>query len=377
MRNPFITNGYAGPEYFCDRLVETQNITEALVNENNLALISPRRLGKTELIHHVFAQRDIKESFHTFMVDIYSTNNLRDFVNVFGKAVLDELRPKGRTVWEGFLTFVTSLRSEISFDINGNPSWSVGLGRIANPSVTLDEIFGYLNHADKPCLIAIDEFQQITRYPDADSIEATLRTYIQRCTNAHFIFSGSHRHLMDGMFTSPSRPFYQAVTIMNLAPLPLDRYTAFVQEKFKEAGKDIDTEVVSILYSRFDAVTSYMHRILNVLFSRTEKGDVCKTEMVDDAIDYILRLSSDTYESLLYQMPDKQRQLFLAIAHEGKASGVMSSAFIKKHDLPSASSVSSALKGLLEKDFITHDRGVYAAYDQFFVLWLKYKGLIA
>lgn len=249
MRNPFITNGYAGPEYFCDRLVETQNITEALVNENNLALISPRRLGKTELIHHVFAQHDIKDNYHTFMVEIYSTNNLRDFVNVFGRAVLDELRPKGRTVWEGFLTFVSSLRSEISFDINGTPSWSVGLGRIANPSVTLDEIFAYLNHADKPCLVAIDEFQQITRYPDADSIEATLRTYIQRCTNAHFIFSGSHRHLMDGMFTSPSRPFYQAVTLMNLAPLPLDKYTAFVQEKFKEAGKNIDTEVVSILYS--------------------------------------------------------------------------------------------------------------------------------
>lgn len=115
---------------------------------------------------------------------------------------------------------------------------------------------------------------------------------------------------MDGMYTSLSRPFYQAETLMNLAPLPQDKYTAFVQEKLKEAGKHIDTEVVSILHSRFDAVTSYMHRILNVLFSRTEKGDVCKTEMVDDAIDYKLRLSSDTYESLLYQMLNKQRQLF-------------------------------------------------------------------
>ena len=56
MKNPFVTNGYAGPEYFCDRVEETQHITEMLTNENNMALVSPRRIGKTELIHHCFAQ---------------------------------------------------------------------------------------------------------------------------------------------------------------------------------------------------------------------------------------------------------------------------------------------------------------------------------
>ncbi len=50
MENPFVTNGYAGPEYFCDRVEETQHITEMLTNANNMALISPRRFGKTELI---------------------------------------------------------------------------------------------------------------------------------------------------------------------------------------------------------------------------------------------------------------------------------------------------------------------------------------
>lgn len=46
MKNPFVTNGYAGPEYFCDRVEETQHITEMLTNENNMALVSPRRIGK-------------------------------------------------------------------------------------------------------------------------------------------------------------------------------------------------------------------------------------------------------------------------------------------------------------------------------------------
>ena len=46
MKNPFVTNGYAGPEYFCDRMEETLHITEMLTNENNMALISPSTYRK-------------------------------------------------------------------------------------------------------------------------------------------------------------------------------------------------------------------------------------------------------------------------------------------------------------------------------------------
>lgn len=375
MKNPFVTNGYAGAEYFCDRVQETEILRELLLNENNIALISPRRIGKTDLIWHVFDNPEIQKNYHCFVVDIYATKNLSDFVNMLGKSLVDELRPKGRKAWEKFVTMVASLRSEITFDINGMPVWGVGIGSINNPTVTLDEIFTYLEKADKPCLVAIDEFQQITRYGD-ETIEATIRTYVQRCTNAHFIFSGSQRHMMNGMFTSPSRPFYQSVTIMNLQPLDLNVYTDFCVGKFEEAGKHLDAAVVALLYERFEAVTSYMHRVMNVLFSRTDKGTSCDVSMVDEAVEFIIRLSSDTYESLFYQMPEKQRSLFLAIAIEGKAKEVTSGAFVKRNKLNSASSVSSALKGLLDKDFITEDKNVYSVYDQFFALWLKFKGLI-
>ena len=375
MKNPFVTNGYAGAEYFCDRAQETDVLRELLLNENNIALISPRRIGKTDLIWHVFDDPEIQRDYHCFVVDIYATKNLGDFVNMLGKALVDELRPKGRKAWEKFLNMVTSLRSEISFDMSGMPVWGMGLGSINNPTVTLDEIFTYLEKADKPCLVAIDEFQQITRYED-ETIEATIRTYVQRCTNAHFIFSGSHRHMMNGMFTSPSRPFYQSVTIINLQPLDLEVYTDFCVRKFEEAGKHLDRAVVSLLYERFEAVTSYMHRVMNVLFSRTDRGASCDVSMVDEAIEFIIRLSSDTYESLFYQMPEKQRLLFLAIAREGKAKEITSGLFIKRNKLNSASSVNSALKGLLDKDFITEDKNVYWVYDQFFPLWLKFKGLI-
>lgn len=99
-------------------------------------------------------------------MDIYATSSLCDFVNVLGKDIIENLRPKGRFVWEKFLGILSSLKSEISFDINGMPMWSVGIDDIKNPLTTLDEIFTYLSSADKHCFVTIDEFQQITRYQD-------------------------------------------------------------------------------------------------------------------------------------------------------------------------------------------------------------------
>lgn len=371
IRNPFVTNGYAGAEYFCDRVEETKFLVRMLTNENNIALISPRRLGKTDLIRHCFEQPEIKEHYHTFIIDIYATKNLEDFVNVLGKAILDNLRSKGRKAWELFLNVVLSLRSEISFDINGTPVWGVGLGNIQNPSVALDEIFRYLSQADRHCLVAIDEFQQITHYDGGDNIEAALRTYIQRCPNANFIFSGSQRHLMGEMFTSPARPFYQSVTVFNLKPIPLDKYREFAIGKFEQAGKHLADGVVDSLYERFDSITSYMQKIMNYLYQITQKGETCTLPMIDEAINYILDISSDTYEGMLYQMPEKQRNVFLAIGRDREVKGISGGNFAKRHHLPSPSAVVSAVKGLLEKDFITQDKNVYKIYDQFFQLWLE------
>lgn len=371
IRNPFVTNGYAGAEYFCDRVEETKFLVRMLTNENNIALISPRRLGKTDLIRHCFEQPEIKEHYHTFIIDIYATKNLEDFVNVLGKAILDNLRSKGRKALELFLNVVVSLRSEISFDINGTPVWGVGLGNIQNPSVALDEIFRYLSQADRHCLMAIDEFQQITHYDGGDNIEAALRTYIQRCPNANFIFSGSQRHLMGEMFTSPARPFYQSVTVFNLKPIPLDKYREFAVGKFEQAGKHLADGVVDSLYERFDSITSYMQKIMNYLYQITQKGETCTLPMIDEAINYILDISSDTYEGMLYQMPEKQRNVFLAIGRDREVKGISGGNFAKRHHLPSPSAVVSAVKGLLEKDFITQDKNVYKIYDQFFQLWLE------
>lgn len=367
--NPFITSGYVSPTYFCDRVAETNVLLRYLTNNNHVALISPRRLGKTGLIAHCFHQNNVQQEYYTFLIDIYATKNLQELVFELGKSILNGLRPFGRKAWDAFLNSVSSLRSSISFDYTGNPSWNLEMGDIKAPVVTLDEVFQYIEHADKPCLIAIDEFQVIAKYPEKN-VEALLRTQIQHCNNATFIFSGSQRHMMGEIFTSPSRPFYQSTAIMNLKPIQEEVYCEFAQHHFSNNGKHIETDAVHNVYQRFEGITWYIQFVLNSLYSLTQDRETCTIDKVEIAIDNILAQLSFTYSSLLFQLPAKQKEVLMAICKEGKAKEITSSRFLNTHKL-TASSVQGAIKGLLDKDFVTYELGIYSVYDKFFEEWLR------
>ena len=366
--NPFITSGYLSPHYFCDRVEETKQLTTLVTNGNNVALISPRRLGKTGLIHHTFQQEAFSDHYYTFIVDIYATKTLQELVYELGKTVLGTLKSRGRKTWEMFLNALGSLRSSISFDINGNPEWGLGIGDIKVPESTLDEIFSYLEQADRPCVVAIDEFQVIADYPEKN-VEAVLRTRIQRCNNARFIFAGSQRHMMSELFLSPSRPFYQSTSLMSITPIAMEHYVMFARELFSEYGKAITPEAVARAYSRYEGVTWYVQSILNALFALTPTGHTCTEEMIEPAIKQVIDQQSFAYKALLFQLPPKQKEVLMAIAREGRATNLTARPFLQRHHL-TASMVQAAVKGLLEKDFITLDLGTYMLYDQFFAQWL-------
>ena len=369
LKNPFVTTAYIAPKYFCDRERESQQLAREITGGNNVALISARRMGKTGLIQHCFQQKELKNHYYTFFVDIYATKSYREFVFSLSKVIVEGLKPYGRKSLEGFWNIVKSLQANLSFDVTGNPVLSLGLGDIQTPDITLDELFNYLESANKPCLVAIDEFQQIAGYAETN-IEAILRTYIQRCKNARFIFAGSQRHTMGNLFLSPARPFYQSVSMMYLDCIPLPEYIQFSQKHFADYQKKITSDTIDCIYQQFDGITWYMQKMLNVLFDMTSQNQTCNQEMLAEAEKNIIESYQYTYSEILFRMPEKQKELLIAIAKEVEAKSVTSGMFIKKYKLHSASSVQAGLKGLLEKDFITQEQGVYKIYDRFFGKWL-------
>ena len=99
VNNPFIVGKYLSDRYFCDRSEETEFLRKQIVNGRDVALISPRRIGKSGLIRHFFNQEDVKSRYYVFFVDIYATNSLAEFVYTLGKEIYTQLKPLS-TVWK-------------------------------------------------------------------------------------------------------------------------------------------------------------------------------------------------------------------------------------------------------------------------------------
>ena len=201
IQNPFIVSGYVSPEYFCDREKETEKIISAISSGRNLTLFSIRRIGKTGLIEHVFHYLKNEKKFKLFYIDILPTQNVQDLINIFANNIVGKFESKPEIFLKRIGDIFSSVRPIITFDaITGTPNVSFDTGNEKEKTKTIEQIFSYLSIQKKNIVIAIDEFQQITNYPEKN-IEAILRTNIQRLRNVNFIFSGSHQHLLTSMFS--------------------------------------------------------------------------------------------------------------------------------------------------------------------------------
>ena len=368
--NPFIVSGKIPEAYFCDRVEESVQLEKSLTNQLNVVLTSSRRMGKTSLVDFVFNKPAISDEYITIFVDILQTTTFREFIFTLGTAVFDAVASRSEKWRKQFVTFMKSLSGSFGYDpIQNTPTFDVRLGDIQLPEYTLREIFQYLESVDKRCLVVIDEFQQITRYPEKN-VEEILRTHIQKLSNANFVFSGSRRRLMEEMFFSAKRPFYQSAKPLRLEAINQDVYFDFALTHFQQAGKNISKEAFTYVYETFWGVTLYVQRLMKDAYIETLPGTTCDVDMVKRLTeDYIRENDSHLREQLSF-ITEAQKELLYAIHAEGQVQSITSSAFNSKHRLRSPSSTQSAALKLLEYDLITRKEKTYSLSDPLMDLWL-------
>ena len=370
IKNPFLIAGYSSPECFCDREKETQKVISALENNRNISLISPRRFGKTGLIHHVFYHlKEERNDIFCFYFDIFSTQNLYEFVQLFGKTILGKLDNYSEKTLKRISEFFKSFRPAFSYDsLTGMPIVTFDI-RPEQTQSGLQEIFEYLKQAGKHCYIAIDEFQQIAEYPEK-GVEALLRSYVQFAENVNFIFAGSKKHLMDAMFSAVNRPFYQSTQKIGLQEIPLETYSIFAENIFEKNKKTLKPELFEKIYNLVSGHTWYIQFILNQLFALPQKeySELDLNRIIFD----VLQEENATYKTYCEMLTKGQLRLLAAIAKEKKIAAVLQSGFLQKYKLSASSSVKLAIKSLSDKTLILKDdNGNYFVYDRFFALWLE------
>ena len=367
-KNPFVSQGYISPKYFCDRQEETDLMLNHFENGRNITLVSPRRIGKTGLIKNLFYHIEHRDKNAICLyLDIYATKNLQDFTEMFGSVVFNGFARKEKSFMQKAATLLGSLRPVFTTDpYTGMPKMMITVDP-SRSQLTIQQIFELLAQSRREVYIAIDEFQQIANYPETGT-EAMLRSHIQFATNVHFIFAGSKYRLMAEMFGSPQRPFFQSTEMMDLQPLDREVYYQFASGFFEKKRGSLDHDIFMQLYDRFEGHTWYIQSVLNRLY------DTClhvrDIKEVNRETVHLVESRSPQYESLAQFLSSNQFNLLKAIASEGVVKEPTGSRFIRDHNMASASIVQSALRALVEKEIVYRTPRGYIVYDRFMSIWL-------
>ena len=206
------------------------------------------------------------------------------------------------------------------------------------------------------------------------NVEATLRSHIQKMNNCLFIYAGSDRHILESMFNSAAKPFYNSAEQIYLDRIDKEVYTGFAEEQFEKASRRITPEAAALAYDLFQGHTYYVHNVLHNVFAYTATDKAIDESDIANTLSDILEEKGRTFASVMNQLNYQQKETLIAIAKEGKASGVTSVAFVKKHALKSPSSVQYAISALFDKQLLTYMNEertkVYSVADKFLEMWI-------
>lgn len=239
--NPFVYGEITPLGAFVDREDELDRLVGDLMAGQKVFLISPRRFGKSSLIHQALRAAGRRGAL-TVEVTVSSYSSYVAFLEGYARALVSvETRFDGLAAWAREL--FTSVRPEVRVEAEtGGPGrFSIGFPavRTARDEARLaDEVFDLPARIAKArgrkLAVALDEFQAIGGF-DGGQVEHALRAAVQRQREVGYVFAGSEPSLMERML-GRKRPFYKAGPVVRLGRVPADRFADFIEARFKQSG---------------------------------------------------------------------------------------------------------------------------------------------
>ncbi len=367
---PFPTTGYFGAQYFCNREEETKRILSNIKGGQSTILTAPRRIGKTALIFHVIDK--LPPGMKGIYFDILPTENMAGFLNEIASAIIrnvPEKKATGRKIWD----FIKSLRPSVSFDmLTGSPQINFTL-KDSEVNHQIETIFSFLEKQEEKYVIAIDEFQQILKYPEKNT-DAWMRTLIQKLKNVIFIFAGSQQHLLNEMFTVPSRPFYNSASLLKIDKINGEKYKAFILKHFNHNGRQLEDAVADSILKWADYHTFYVQLICNRIFLTAEKKITDETWREEG--DRLLKEQEPVFFNYRNMLTRPQWDILKATALEGLLYEPTGIEFVMKYSLGNPSTVLRSLDALIRMELIYYDfnregKKYYAINDLLFRRWME------
>ncbi len=372
--NPFHYGGLALGEAFTDREVELKALAADIRNGQNVAIIAPRRFGKSSLVKRA-TQSLLAEGVLVVEVDLMSTPTKEKLAAKLAKSIHDDVATVLFKARERLRVF-SNLRVVPVVTVNpqdGSPSFSFSASQGEEDiDETLDRLLELPAQlaADrhKRVVVYFDEFQEITAIDPG--LPARMRAISQRQTEVAHIYSGSKRHMMQRLFNDQNEPFYRSAKTMEIGAISAPLFKEFVKKQFDRTNRRVGDDVLDRLLAMTDGHPYATQELAYALWEEVPDGSTATVADFDDALVAVLRAENAHFTLLWDRASRAQRIVLQALATE--PGRPLTDSYRQRHQLPSASGVQRALKPLVADELVAKGPdGNYDVSEPFLREWIR------
>jgi hypothetical protein len=379
VENPFIYGEIVPDEAFADREAELSRLVADLSSGQKVFLISPRRYGKSSLVHRALHTLT-RHGTLAVELTISSYSSYVAFLEGYARA-LATVESKWQRARAWLADVITTTRTELRYEPeDGGPGrFSVAfplvhtardVNRLAN------EIFSLPGRlaADRKraVVVALDEFQAIDAF-DGGEVEHALRAAAQQQRQVGYVFAGSEPSLMEKMI-GPRRPFYKAGPVMRLEKIPQGMFADFLETRFSKSGIRADPGLGAAIVDLAGNLPYDVQRLAHETWDdvRGAGGRRAGLDELHATLTRLLAEQDTMFEAVWQRLTLAQRAVLRAVVLQGGRE-LLSADTRARHRLGGPSSIQASLAALVKHDIVLKEGPQYVVVDSLFREWIARK----
>ena len=371
MEAPFVFGKFATDKNFTDREMETDHLSINFTSLINTILISPRRWGKSSLVNRAaeIALKNDKMLRFCF-IDLYNTRTEEQFYRSLSEEILRVSSGKMEVLLENAKKYLGRFIPRISFSPDSISDFSLSLDWDEvkkRPEDILNLADNIAKEKNLKFVVCIDEFQNISNFEDPVAMQKKLRSHWQKHQHASYCLYGSKRHMLMDVFTSPSMPFYKFGDIVFLEKIKREDWIPFIQSRFAETGKKINTDEASMIVDLAECHPYYVQQLAQLCWLRT--AGVCKKKVVEAAHESLVLQLSMLFQTITDGLSNKQVNFLKALL--SGAELLSSQKTLEVYGLGTSANVSKIKEALVYKEIIDIQGKVIEILDPVYKFWLS------
>ena len=369
MKFPFQYGKLAEGNSFVNRINEKQMLKNNLSAGINTMLISPRRLGKSSLVKAAMSELEKENAeIKVCFIDAFTIKSEEEFYQTFARELIKITDSK----WEKWISmakkFLSAFSPKISIGADPMTDFSIGLEwkTIKENELVLLNLPEKIAQAKKIRLVVcIDEFQNLAKLEDYESLEKKMRSVWQHQQNVTYCLFGSKRHMMMDIFNSSSKPFYRFGQIMFLSKIAENEWVNFIVKAFETTGKRISETLSLELVQMVESHSWYVQQLAFFVWNLTKNE--ADTEILQQAIEQVIDANLPLYQSECDALTASQLNLLVAVANNEQQLTAVET--MNRYKVGTPQNISKNKKVLQNRDIIEKSKEGFTFLDPVFKRW--------